>query len=117
MTLPMYPDKPLLITVKHVYAGRRKWRERWALIRWIMQDRIYAESNAPFGIVGHENFSVNGRKNSDEIELKFFDPMRLGRSQAGADMENEMLEALKRIARKYNYPDAYYRKCRRSFFA
>ncbi len=114
-------EKPvLLITERRRSAGRRFWRELYALVRWGTQKAIYKTEpprQVPFGIVGHEGFSVSMRKLSSEIEVTFFEPVMTGRTtQEARQMERDMIEALAQVGEKYGF-EAYRRERKPTLFA
>jgi len=118
-------ERYLLVTVHRVSAARRFWRELYALICWGLQRAIYRYDGryAPFsyGVLGHEGFSVFGRKNADEVELRFFGSMK-GPLKGQWDgprmsrMQLEMRQALEEVARRYGYDDVLYRERKPSPF-
>jgi hypothetical protein len=117
----MVGETNLLVTVKRVSAVRRFWRELWALIQWGLQHSTYYQHDTPFiaGILGHEGFSVFGRKNADEVELVFFEPMwgpskNLRSTDELSKLRVEMRQAIAAIAKKHGYDGVYYRKRRPS---
>lgn len=107
-----------LITVRRKSTLRRFWRELGALVRWGMHDRVYGDSNAPFDVLGHENFRVSkqsGRGITDEVELVFFTSMKgpLNQRWSGpqlSKMQVEMREAVAEVARRHGYAGVYYRE-------
>ena len=107
----------LIITVRRKSAIWRFWRELWALIQWGLQKRIYLESDAPFGVLGHESFSVGWRNLSDEIELVFFEHSSLVNSNAHVRMREEMRKALIAVAKSRGYEGVYFRRCKSTLFA
>lgn len=114
----------LLITVRRKSVIRRFWRELGALIRWGMTDRVYPDSDAPFDVLGHENFRVakSGRATTDEIELAFFTSMKGPLDQRWSapqllKMQEEMRQALVAVARRHGYDHVYYRERKPTMFA
>jgi len=107
----------LLITVRRKSVIRRFWRELGALVRWGLQDRVYGDSDAPFGVLGHESFSVGWRNRSDEVELVFFeDDHGLSNPQGLSAMRREMREAITAVARRHGYSGVYYRERKPTLF-
>lgn len=109
----------MLITVRRVSAVRRFWRELYALVRWGLTDPIYnygrCYSVFSAGVLGHEGFSVYGRKNADEVELKFFGDVKGPHKVPwnGSyifEMQTEMRDAVREVARRYGYDDVFYRE-------
>lgn len=112
-----------LITVRRVSVVRRFWREFYTLVRWGLQHSVYGDKYSIFaaGVLGHEGFSVFGRKNADEIELKFFESMQgpLQDRWSGpqlARMRREMIQAVEEVARRHGYADVFWRERKPSPF-
>ena len=114
MDEPNKEGRNFLLTIERRSALRRWWREVWALIQWgFFQRTLYGNRSAPFGVVGHEGFSVGARKNNDEVVLAFYYPLKgpqTGRPFTTDEaMEREMRDAILEIARRYGYP-AFWRQ-------
>lgn len=121
----MAEKKSLIITVKRVFAGRRKWREWCALLRWGLGTRQYESYNTPVdigdpyghGSLGQGILSKHGRRGSYELELTFFEPMLGGNTLEHERMREEMVRAIEEVARRFGYQGVSWRKRKRTFFA
>lgn len=114
----------LIITVKRKFAGRRKWREWWAIFRWGTGGfTLYEERDLPVDLGGHNGYlgkgvlAKRGRRDSYELELTFFEPMKEGSSWEHAQMREEMREALVDVAKNYGYSKIGWREAKPTTFA
>jgi hypothetical protein len=110
----MGQEQSFIITVSRKSRNRRYWRELGNLLRWGLQRPPFRKHNAPFGVLGHEGFSVKWRKLSDEVELNLFAPL-VGPSDEvqGPDdmgMVNEMREAITAVIQRHGYKGVYFRE-------
>jgi len=100
----------ILVTVRRRSAKQRLWRELWALIRWGLGKSVYENHNSPFdtGVLGHEGFSVLGRKNAVEVEIVFYEDRNWPASDLPA-IRKQMRDAVEKIAREHGYRGVYHR--------